>query len=241
MAAATGALLRPKLVFLIAFAGGFVFALAMLEIVPESMETLPAMAPLLLLGGYLVTFAGEQMWCTHHHHVHEDDHGDHLHEFHSDHAEMLLVSPSTSTAMTAGMTIHSFFDGVAVAAAIALGHTTGILVCLGVVVHKIPSTFGLSSVAFSATGSKRSAMWVAGMCAAATLLGALVTATIAGMGEEVKSGVLCVAAGSLLYVAATDLLPIVHRNRNPAVTAAVIIGAFVYYVTAILLHAVGAE
>lgn len=241
LAATMGTFLRRKVILLIAFAGGFVFALTTLEIMPASMKTLPAMAPFLILGGYLLTFAGEQIWCTHHHHVHEDDHGDHLHEFHTDHAGMLLVPASTSTAMTAGMTVHSFFDGVAVAAAVALGHPTDILVCLGVAVHKIPSTFGLSSVALSATNSRKNAMGVAGICAAATLLGVFVTSSVVGMGEEVKSAVLCVAAGSLLYVAATDLLPIVHRNRNPAVTAAVVIGAFVYFLTAVLLRAVGAE
>jgi zinc transporter ZupT len=241
LATALGAVFRPKLILFIGFAGGFLFALAALEIVPESMKALPVAAPLLVLGGYLFTFAGEQIWCTHHHHEHEDDHGDHLHRAHADHAGMLLVSPSTSVAMVAGMTMHSFFDGVAVGAGAAVGGITAILIFLGIAIHKIPSTFGLSSVAYSASGSKRNAMWAAAVCAGATLVGAVVTKSIAGLGTEVRSGILCVAAGTFIYVAATDLLPLVHRNRSYAATASVIIGALVYYATAIILRAVGAE
>src|SRR6185369_9743281 len=116
-----------------------------------------------------------------------------------------------------GLTIHTFFDGVAIASGFLVSDWLGWLIFLAVFLHKIPEGFTVASVML-ASGRSRSIAWGASaLLGAATLAGVL---TMALFRHHVTAG-LPLAAGVTIYVAASDLMPEV--NKEPGVKMALVV------------------
>ena len=143
-----------SLIYLLGLGGGFMLAAALLGRLPEAMEATPA-APLLVVTGYLVIFACENLFSTH---AHEHDHAlePAVTDEHKEHGHALVgdlccepdapISNAASLAALAGLLIHTFFDGVAIAAGFELRESVGILMFLAVLLHKIPEGLSLSTI-----------------------------------------------------------------------------------------------
>ncbi|MBW4027320.1 ZIP family metal transporter [Acidipila rosea] len=189
--------------YFVALGAGFMMAVALLEMVPESVSTFPKWAPLLMLAGYCGIHLLEHT-ITPHFHFGEETHHD---EF---------LSAHTSYSVLAGLAMHALFDGVAIASGFALSSALGWLIFLAIFLHKIPEGFTVASVMLAAGQSRRAAVWSAVVLASSTLAGVLV---IGLLPSWVKAG-LPLSAGVAVYVAATDLVPEV--NREPGIRMALV-------------------
>jgi ZIP family zinc transporter/zinc and cadmium transporter len=88
--------------------------------------------------------------------------------------------------------------------------------------------------------SRAEAVGAAAALGAATLAGVLVAGLFAaGFFEKVLGGRLAISAGVLLYVAATDLIPEVNRERGVWLALMVFVGILLFYLTELLLHVFG--
>lgn len=195
---------RRYLKYFVALGAGFMLATAIMEVVPESLRLGGSNAAFLILVGYLIIHFFEHT-VTPHFHFGEETHQD---EF---------VHAHKSYSVLIGLTIHTFFDGVAIASGFLVSNWLGWLIFLAVFLHKIPEGFTVASVML-ASGSSRSTAWGASaLLGAATLAGVLMMALFR---HHVSAG-LPLAAGVTIYVAASDLMPEV--NKEPGVKMALVV------------------
>ena len=133
---------------------------------------------------------------------------------------------------SAGLALHSFLDGVSIAAAAHFSLLLGTLMFVAIVLHKLPEGFTVASLNLAAGRSERAALTWAGLLGLATLAGMLVS----GLLYDYRVPLLAFSGGVALYVAASDLMPEVNRERGAKVPILVFAGVFLFYLTDRLLH-----
>ncbi len=221
--------------YLVALGAGFMLAAIFIEIVPEtvSLWTLDLSgreaaegivgAMTLLLAGYLVIQLFEHTIAPHFHFGPET------------HPESFM-RPSAAYAAVGGLWIHTFFDGVSIAAAFLVNFRVGILVFIAILLHKMPEGFTVASIMLASGRSTRTALLATIAIGAATLAGVVAVALLNTRINNAVGYALPFSAGVTLYVAASDLIPEVNHKeeRNPMVSIVVFVGVALFY----LLHRV---
>ena len=219
-----GALLRR----LTAMGAGFLLAAVILEVIPEvgadwAGETGTAMG--WLLAGYLLLQLAEHTIAPHFH-FGEETHHDKMHQ------------RGVAIKALLGLSIHAFFDGVAMAAGLLTSLRLGLVLFVAVVLHKIPEGFTIASIMISAGRDQRAAWRATLLIAAATVAGILMVTVF----EPAIRYALPFSAGVTLYVAASDLIPEVNREyeddqarRSIPASIFVFAGVALFYVTHLLL------
>src|SRR5438876_3034845 len=196
---------RRSLRYFIALGSGFMLGTVFLEMVPESLSLTPS-APALVLLGYLIVHMFEHTFASHLHFGEETHHDE-------------LTNPAVGISALVGMLVHTFFDGVAIGAGFIVSQSVGLLIFLAVLLHKIPDGFTISSIAITSGRSSKSALAAATSLGASTLIGVFAVHLLAGS----QAYALPISTGSTLYVAATDLMPEVNREKG--VTMAIVVFA----------------
>lgn len=191
----------------IALTGGVVIAVALFHLLPEAIETVaPERVGMLVGAGFLIFFVAERLLVLHH----------------RDETEQARAHAQVGALGAAGLSIHSFIDGLGIGLAFGLDTSTGLLVFLAVVSHDFAD--GLNTVGFvlRQTNDRRRALrWLA-IDAAAPLAGAIVGASL-HVSERGLGQLLAVYVGFFLFMGATDLLPHAHAHpsaRRVALTVA---------------------
>jgi zinc and cadmium transporter len=203
--------------YFIALGAGFMMAVAILDMIPDSMLHFSASwTPALVLIGYCIIHLLEHT-ITPHFHFGEETHS---HEF---------LHAHTGWSVLLGLAVHSFFDGVAIASGFVLSSSLGWLIFLAIFLHKIPEGFTVASVMLASGRTRSAALVSAVLLAVATVAGALI---IGLLPHWVNVG-LPLSAGVAIYIAATDLLP--ETNREPGIRMALVFFLGVAIVAAFLL------
>jgi ZIP family zinc transporter/zinc and cadmium transporter len=206
--------------YFVALGAGFLMAVALLEMAPESFRLSPRLGPILVMAGYCVVHLLEHTINAHFHYGEETHHGE-------------FVSRHTGNSVLAGLSVHALFDGVAIGSGFVVSNWLGWLIFLAIFLHKAPEGFTMASVMLASGRSRTTAFYSAVGLAAATLLGVLVI-------EVVPSWLpygLPISAGVALYVGASDLVPEV--NREPGIRMALVFfaGVAAFLLLRILLPA----
>src|ERR1700761_1970424 len=207
--------------FFVALGAGFLMAVALLEMTPESLRLSPRMGPLLIMIGYCVVHLLEHTIVAHFHYGEETHH----HEF---------VSHHTGYSVLGGLSVHALFDGVAIGSGFAVNSALGWLIFLAIFLHKAPEGFTMASVMLASGRSRAVAFYSPVALAAATLVGVLVIELVP---QWTQVG-LPISAGVALYVGASDLVPEV--NREPGIRMALIffLGVAAFLLLRVVLPAV---
>ena len=179
---------------LIAVAAGFMISVALTQLVPEALARGGTSAPIIMLAGYLAVHL-TQHTLTSHFHFGEETHS---------------VTTAISMSALAGLLMHTFVDGVAIAAGFTVGPELGLLVFIAVVLHKLPEGLAIASLFLAAGQPPRVAVAAAGALGLTTLLGVLATDFVRPLADHG----LPLAAGVTLYVAASNLVPEFQAKRG---------------------------
>ncbi|MBI1746061.1 MAG: ZIP family metal transporter [Acidobacteria bacterium] len=198
---------------LIALGAGFMLAAAFLEVIPKSFRLMDR-APLVVLAGYLFVQWAEHTLVAHFHFGEET------------HTEAIINSSEAYTAVF-GLMLHTFFDGVLIASGFFLSMKLGFLLFFAIILHKIPEGFTAASIMRASGYDSKIAQRSAYLVALATMLGVL---SIMFMENWVRYA-LPFSAGVTLYVAASDLIPEVNRERGVWVSVMVFVGVLFYFAT----------
>lgn len=203
--------LRTRMVpWLVSYAVGTLLGAALLGLLPEALDSLtPKAAAIALLAGVLTFFMVEKLVLWHHWH---DDDECHVHK-------------TTATLLIVGDAIHTFVDGVVIAAAVLVSVPLGITTALAIVAHEIPQEAGDFAILLSAGYSRGRAVVLNLTSAIGGILGAAAMLMFGTATPKVVPFVLAFAAGSFLYIAMADLIPSLHhgkRDRTSAVQAVLI-------------------
>jgi len=144
------------------------------------------------------------------------------------------MRPSAAYTAVGGLWIHTFFDGVSIAAAFLVNFRVGLLVFIAILLHKMPEGFTVASIMLASGRSTGKALWATLAIGAATLAGVVAIALLQERVGSVVAYALPFSAGVTLYVAASDLIPEVNQKeeRNPMVSVVVFAGVALFY----LLH-----
>jgi zinc and cadmium transporter len=192
---------RARLIpWLVSYAVGALLGVSTLAILPSALEQLPATRVLgTLLLGILLFFFLEKLVLWRHCHTHDC-------EVHDGAVLPVLV----------GDAFHNFVDGAVVAAAVLTSVPLGISTALAVAAHEIPQEVGDFAILLHAGYSRRQALLLNVLSAAASGLGALAACAWFDLVPRMLPYFLALAAASFLYVAMADLIPGLHRGRTDA-------------------------
>jgi zinc transporter ZupT len=226
---------KKFLKYLLALGAGFMLAVTFFEIIPKTIlmwqkinpaETENLAVPMiLLLAGYLLTQFFEHTIAPHFH-LGEEVHSDHL------------IAPRTAYTAIGGLLIHTFFDGVSIAAASQIDLKVGFLVFIAVFLHKFPEGFTISSMILAAGKGFKEVLIATSLIGLTTFVGVMIFYFIgANLGFSVAYA-LPLASGVTLYVAASDLIPEVnhHGGKRPLVSFAVFAGVALFFGLHFMLH-----
>jgi ZIP family zinc transporter len=213
--------LRRDLPTLIALTGGVVVAVALFDVLPEALEAVgDAHRVTAVVGaGFLFFFFAERLLVLHH----------------RDEPEEARTHARVGVFGAAGLSLHSFVDGLGIGLAFGLDETTGFLVFVAVVSHDFAD--GLNTVGFvlSQSDDRRQALRWLGIDALAPLLGAIVGSALS-LSEENLGYLLAGYAGFFLYMGATDLLPEAHRHHSWVRVGLTAIGFVAIFAVSLLVH-----
>ena len=190
--------LAHSLPTLIALTGGVVVAVAIFDVLPESIEAVddPDLVGLLVGVGFVAFFLAERVIVLHH----RDD------------ADQARSHHQVGALGAMGLSVHSFIDGLGIGLAFGLDTATGVLVFVAVISHDFADGLNTVSFVLSQSGDRRRAKrWLA-VDAFAPLAGVLVGSALT-VSEATLGQILALYAGFFLYMGATDLLPEAHSEH----------------------------
>jgi zinc and cadmium transporter len=250
----------------VSFVAGVMLGVGMLHMLPHAIEEgmvglsgpevgLSAHTIMLwVLTGMLVMFFVERFFCFHHHDVESDDqenscHGnDHNHGHDHDHGDSHAHGHDITWGGAAiGLTLHSVFAGVALAASVAHGHSELSLAGLGtflvIILHKPFDSMTIGMLMARGGWPRGWRHLVNGLFSLTIPLGVLLVqfgigqatshvSTIAGQGNPLLAIALAFSAGIFLCIALSDLLPELqfHHHDRVKLSVALLLGLSLAYV-----------
>ena len=202
---------------MLAFAAGFMIAVAMIDLLPEALARGGSNAAVIALMGYLAVHLTQHVIGAHFHFGEETHH----------------VSEAVSVAALVGLLLHTFVDGVAVASGFGVGNAVGALVFVAVLLHKVPEGLAISSLFLAAGHGRARALMAAGALGLATFAGVVLTEQIAGLRDHG----LALAAGVTLYVGMSNLVPEFRARGGWHLPLAFVGGTGTYFVARLVAGA----
>ena len=182
---------------LVGFASGSLIGAAFFDLIPEAAETGQAIW-IYIVAGILFFFVMEKFLYWRHCH----DENCQAHNF----AYMNLF----------GDGIHNFVDGMLIAASFIVSTSLGLTTTLAVVFHEIPQELGDFGILLYGGLGRKKALTYNFLSALTAVIGALVTyLLVEGSKAQILVELLVpFAAGGFIYIAATDLMPELHKRTQ---------------------------
>lgn len=179
---------------MVSFAAGALLAVAFLDLLPEALELNPGALSFALVG-IIAFFVLEKILFWHHHH------------------SKIHFHPLTTLNLVADG-IHNFLDGTIIAAAFIQNFELGLTTTIAVAAHEIPQEFGDYSVLIFGGMTHAKALFYNLLSALTSIAGALVMFYFSATVPWLSSFMLPFAAGGLIYIAGTDLIPELKKEAN---------------------------
>jgi len=196
---------------LVSYSAGVLLGVGVLHVLPEALE-LTAQTPAFVLLAFVLFY-----FLEHHlffHASHEELHHASL-EVAASHDECCADPHPLGVIAFAGMTLHSLIDGMIIGTGFEVGGDIGLLSALAVIAHEVPEGIAMLSILLHYGYSRRTAVVFSSTVAVATPIGAIVTyALVRRLSPSLLGVLMALAAGSFIYIAASDLIPESHRARG---------------------------
>lgn len=185
--------------FIIPVALGMFLGVVFFELVPETLHESETWGAAAIVAGFLGFYLLSHILRGYH--VHQHDGCEHAATTHS--AKLILI----------GDAVHNFADGIVIATAFAIDPMVGVATTIGVILHEVPQEIAEFGVLVASGLSRARAALYNLLSASTIILGAGVTLLFMEAGEYVfiLTGI---AAGNLLYIAASDMIPELHGEQH---------------------------
>ena len=180
------------------FAAGSLLGAVFLDLLKEGLEHSTSDIVLTsALVGILLFFSLERLTIWFHHHHDEDEH-------HHD----------TVTLFVLANTMHNALDGIAIGSAFLISVPAGVIATIAVAAHEIPHEIGDIGVLLAKGMAPSRVLLVNGAGALSAVVLAVLAFKIGGDSKLPVGALLGISAGFLIYVAASDLIPTIHRKQT---------------------------
>lgn len=206
-------ILRKYIFVFISIAVGALLGDAFIHLIPEALEASSnsTLTSILIIAGVLAFFIIEKFLHWHHHGEDNHDHG--------------TLAGVDGTAGTTGIhpvgklvivsdAVHNFLDGIIIAASFIVSLPIGIATTIAVILHEIPQEVGDFAVLLHSGYTKKRALWLNFLSALSAILGAAFLFALGDFAELSAAWLLPIAAGGFIYIAASDLIPELHKTKK---------------------------
>lgn len=195
--AARKELVEKIVLFLVALSAGTLMGGAFLHLMPEALEGMSGTTLFsLVLASFVLFYFIEK--ALHWRHCHKGK--CEIHSF----GYINLIGDS----------IHNFIDGLIIAAAFIVDFRLGITTSLAIAFHEIPQEVGDFGVLLHAGFQRTKALILNFLVALIIVAGGIAGYFLARNLEELTIYFLPIAAGSFLYISASDLIPEIRQETN---------------------------
>lgn len=190
--------LRSILNYLVSLSTGALLGDVFIHLLPEMAEVgFGVKEGIYFLIGIVVFFILERFILWHH------SHGSHDEEIHSS-VYLSLIGDS----------LHNFIDGLIIAASFLVSPALGIAATIAVIFHEIPQEVGQYAILVHGGWSKTKALFYNFLSALSAVVGAGLVLIFARDLQEAPSFLLAFAGASFIYVAMSDLIPELHKEKS---------------------------
>ncbi len=181
---------------LVSFATGSLLGAAFLDLLPEALDTgSPSRVFGSVLLGIILFFLMEKF--LHWYHCHDEECA--VHQF----TYLNLVGDS----------IHNFLDGAIIASAFLTSASVGLITTIAIVLHEIPQELGEFGILVYGGFSKGKALAYNFITALTAFAGAILAYFFLDKFGGLTPLMISLAAGGFIYLACTDLIPELHKER----------------------------
>jgi len=132
-----------------------------------------------------------------------------------------------------GDSVHNFIDGFVIAASYLVSVNVGIVTTFAIILHEIPQELGDFGVLVYGGFKPRRALFLNFVTALLAVAGAVTGYFLSHLLHSITVFIVPFAAGNFIYIAATDLVPELHKE--PRLAKALL--AFVVFVAGLCLMA----
>lgn len=217
------------LFILVAFATGTILASALFDLIPESIHHLEELVGEgfmlnesyvfgFIILGYISFFILERFiyWFHGHAHQKEDDYVcyDTLTESLDQTVKERGKVRSFVLLNLFGDGLHNFLDGIIIMVAFLTGFGNGIIISLAVLFHELPQEVGDFGILLYGGFTKKRALGYNFLSAMIALLGGLLAFLLSGILEIFNLFFLAFSGGGFLYLASTELMPELLKQKN---------------------------
>ncbi len=183
--------------YFVSFAVGALFGDVFIHLMPEAFRSgVNALIGVYIVAGILFSFIVEKFIHWRHCHLSES-----THHHHSSFVYMNLL----------GDVVHNFIDGLIIAGSYFVNVAVGVATTIAVFVHEIPHEVGNFGVLIHGGFSRGKALLFNFLTALFAIAGALLGFFMART-ETLFAFLVPFAAGNLIYIAGTDLIPQLHGD-----------------------------
>jgi ZIP family zinc transporter len=148
----------------------------------------------------------------------------------------------TAILLTLGISLHNFPEGIATFVTASSNLELGFGIALAVALHNIPEGLAVAGPVYAATGSKRTAIFWAGISGMAEILGGVLAWLILGslISPVVMAAIMAAVAGIMVALSVDELMPLakeIDPNNNPSY--GVLCGMSVMGLSLVILQSMG--
>lgn len=196
-------LTNKLLLSLMSFGAGAFLGAAFLDILPHALESVDDLHPVFsaTLFGFLLFFTIERLIMKYF----TKGHAEHHHNEHTEPLPFLLI---------AGDSLHNFMDGIIIALAFTANPGLGLSAALAIAAHEIPQEIGDFSTLLHLGWSKIRVILVNVLQSLLTVPGVIVGYYLGTQLETQLPLMLGATAGIFIYIAASELIPMLHHQAG---------------------------
>lgn len=190
-------ILEKSVFFMVALSVGGLMGGAFMHLLPESIEKIGGELSLIFaLSGFFLFLLIEKIisW----RHCHEVD--CEIHSF----AYMNLI----------GDGVHNFIDGLIMAASFIVSPAMGITSTLAIFLHEVPQEIGDFGVLIYAGFKRKTALFLNFLTALTAMVGGIIGYYFISSVGSITGPLLAFAAGGFIYIAASDLIPEIRKEKS---------------------------
>jgi zinc and cadmium transporter len=184
--------------YVVPMAVGVFLSLVLFELIPETLALSPEWGGVAVAFGFISFYVLANYFHNKYHHLEEEN----------------CDRKAAATLLLIGDGVHNIADGVILGGAFLIDPALGVATAIGLALHEIPQEIVEFGVLIRASYTKKRALFLNLMSASSIILGVLLVMLVAEHAADYIWIITGIAAGNLLFLAASDLLPRIHGNLS---------------------------
>lgn len=181
--------------FVVPIAVGVFLSLVLNELIPETLEASHEWGALVVMLGFLAFYVLAHKLHQKYHHEAED-----------------CDRKGAAALVLIGDAIHNFADGIVLGGAFLIDPAVGVATAIGLALHEVPQEIVEFGILLRAGYTRSRAVMLNLLSASSIVFGTVLVILLSEHIAEYVWVLIGIAAGNLLFLAASDLLPRIHGN-----------------------------